>query len=478
MSTATIPNVFVSNTIIQSATMNANFAYLIGILNTNLLPPIGTANSVVTTDGSGNMQASTIASFQPLTTKGDLYTFTTVPAREPVGADGTFLTADSTQTTGLKWSAISGSLSAAQTYNLGLNVSASAGVLTVAVTQQDGTSAPTAGSPVALGIRNPSAPSGAFNVRTLTSTLSQTVSLQTTLNMMAGKSGNLYAYAIDSDGLGTMKLGFSSILFDDSLLSSTVKESTTATITIASPGVITETGHGRVPGDAVQFTTTGALPTGLTVATTYYILSATTNTYQLTAFPLDNVIATSGSQSGVHTVHTAGTNLVSGAVYTNVPIRLIGRLKFTLTTSGTWIAPTVVSLVGNFDNKESIYLQGSRSISGSVTSGNAVAFDVTIAAGTNMNVNRPTGSVSCILIPKSGQYGFRVVVNPSATTTISLNVNFTTTYNIVTASSGVFSTGSYSIFLNRNDAIFIFSNNTATFAANDLLAVEYLGPAA
>lgn len=44
----------------------------------------------------------------PLTTKGDLFTFSTIPTRVGVGANDTVLTADSAEATGLKWAAPAG----------------------------------------------------------------------------------------------------------------------------------------------------------------------------------------------------------------------------------------------------------------------------------------------------------------------------------------------------------------------------------
>lgn len=46
-----------------------------------------------------------------LTTKGDILGYSTTEARLPIGADGTVLTADSTQTLGLKWGTSTGKLS-------------------------------------------------------------------------------------------------------------------------------------------------------------------------------------------------------------------------------------------------------------------------------------------------------------------------------------------------------------------------------
>ncbi len=80
-------------------------------------------------------------------------------------------------------------------------------------------------------------------------------------------------------------------------------QSATVTITIASPAVVSWTAHGLSAGDTFVPTTTGALPTGLTAGTTYYVLAAglTTNAFEVSATPGGAAINTSGSQSGTQT---------------------------------------------------------------------------------------------------------------------------------------------------------------------------------
>jgi len=57
---------------------------------------------------SGSAWVTIGGSASPLTTKGDLYTYSTADARLAVGTNGQILTADSTAATGLKWAAAAG----------------------------------------------------------------------------------------------------------------------------------------------------------------------------------------------------------------------------------------------------------------------------------------------------------------------------------------------------------------------------------
>jgi hypothetical protein len=78
--------------------------------------------------------------------------------------------------------------------------------------------------------------------------------------------------------------------------------SSTVTISIAAPGVVTWAAHGRSVNDTIRFTTTGALPTGLAINTTYYVkevLSA--NTFTVSTSAGGAAVTTSGTQSGTQT---------------------------------------------------------------------------------------------------------------------------------------------------------------------------------
>lgn len=92
----------------------------------------------------------------------------------------------------------------------------------------------------------------------------------------------------------------------------------TVTMTIASPCVVTSTNHGLKNGTGIVFTTTGALPTGVTSGTTYYAGNVATSTFNLYDTQANAVasgstgrVNTSGSQSGTHTAKSAYRNSLS-----------------------------------------------------------------------------------------------------------------------------------------------------------------------
>jgi hypothetical protein len=75
------------------------------------------------------------------------------------------------------------------------------------------------------------------------------------------------------------------------------------TVSIATPGLFTTSAaHGLVANDQVMFETDGALPTGLSVDTVYYVISAglTTDDFEVSLTQGGTAINTSVSQSGNH----------------------------------------------------------------------------------------------------------------------------------------------------------------------------------
>jgi hypothetical protein len=123
----------------------------------------------------------------------------------------------------------------------------------------------------------------------------------------------------------------------------------TVTMTIASPGVVTlnepvgspYTVHGYTAGQSIVFATTGALPTGVTAGTTYYVIATglTTTTFQFSATLGGAAVDTSGSQSGVHSV--ARANLDVGDF-------IAGWDGSFIIVSATFDAPTYISHFKNY----------------------------------------------------------------------------------------------------------------------------------
>ena len=75
-------------------------------------------------------------------------------------------------------------------------------------------------------------------------------------------------------------------------------------ISVGTPGVVTWQGHGQVAGQPVVFTNEGgALPTGLTAGTVYYVSATglTANSFSVSAIPGGAAIDTTAAGSGVDT---------------------------------------------------------------------------------------------------------------------------------------------------------------------------------
>lgn len=117
-----------------------------------------------------------------------------------------------------------------------------------------------------------------------------------------------YAWPYMFPGGSAPTLSTAALTFDQLYYLVNSYSTSTVTVTIATPAVMTWTAHGFASGQRIQLSTTGALPTGLAAATTYWVTVVDANTFKLSS-SLANAqsatfINTSGSQSGVQT----GTN--------------------------------------------------------------------------------------------------------------------------------------------------------------------------
>lgn len=93
------------------------------------------------------------------------------------------------------------------------------------------------------------------------------------------------------------------------------------TVTIANPAVFTSVAHGLVLGDKISLTSTGGFPSGLAVNTDYYVISAglTADNFEVSTSRGGSAVVTTGSQSGVHTLHITNFGKGNGSTTFNLP---------------------------------------------------------------------------------------------------------------------------------------------------------------
>lgn len=141
------------------------------------------------------------------------------------------------------------------------------------------------------------------------------------------------------------------------------------TISIASPGVVSLASHGLLANDQVVFSTTGALPTGLTAGTVYFVKTVlTTGTFTVSASAGGSVINTSGTQSGTQS--------------------MVGRVRMTSATT-PWSIAGIVNMADN--------------------GGTCLTFSIQDGASVTSGSNSTTqGS---FLNPGTGSTVFRIIAN-------------------------------------------------------------------
>lgn len=159
-----------------------------------------------------------------LTTKGDIFTYSTSNYRLPVGSDGQVLTADAASTPGVKWATpTSAPVAPQELYNIGLSASVAANALTIALKQADGSTDCSTGSAACkISFRSATQATGSVTERSVTSSLSVVVSSGSTLGHVSAVAEYIYVYAIDN--AGTVELAVSSTLLDTAARTTTTAE--------------------------------------------------------------------------------------------------------------------------------------------------------------------------------------------------------------------------------------------------------------
>lgn len=220
---------------------------------------------------------------------------------------------------------------------------------------------------------------------------------------------------------------------------SMASDSSTVTMTAATPCVVTWTAHELVAGDMISFTTTGVLHKGIEVSKMYFVREVlTVDTFTLT-FADDSFAAVSTStwrvQSGTHT----------GVVYVykkyiSLQAPNTGRNPRKASNAAWWASLGAINQHAMFD--------------GTITSKTTFhEIDVTLTVSYPMDVIvlMGLGGASCLVTCTDGTLG--VVYNVSHTIWTSINGIYEDITELVITDIPTFSSGTIRIIVTRGSAL-------------------------
>lgn len=170
--------------------------------------------------------------------------------------------------------------------------------------------------------------------------------------------------------------------------------SQTATISVANPSIIT-VAVSPVTGAAVMFTTTGTLPTGLTVGTTYYVSKINATTFNISTSPtLSPLVQVTASGAGTHTVSNMSLAVTPPAASNNTQLATTSFVKSqvanapsaaTLATTNWLVSETFATQTATM----TIASPAVVTVAAAPALGTAVAFTTTGALPTGVTANVP-----------------------------------------------------------------------------------------